>query len=255
VLDNFKPAPPKRPNNPNTTPVSDQDVLASFGADSTPSGAANNAPETPKSPEQDTQQKEPAKFRVKTSQPSNKKRNIIIIGVIVGLLAVLAGGYWWTHKNQAVTASQPTTVVAVKKVEKPKIYSPLTGVEVATPKSLKKVEVIKSREDAEKKIKTDLLLKNFGDLKGAKVEIEKPANEQGHLFAQIHKDEIINAVKEQTRLDIETEFLLTKDGESIKTVGEHEIEVKIGDRSVTFTLSVKSAGEAPKTEHKTSKKK
>jgi large subunit ribosomal protein L9 len=39
-------------------------------------------------------------------------------------------------------------------------------VEVATPKSLKKVEVIKSREDAEKKIKTDLLLKNFGDLKG-----------------------------------------------------------------------------------------
>jgi large subunit ribosomal protein L9 len=128
-------------------------------------------------------------------------------------------------------------------------------VEVATPKSLKKVEVIKSREDAEKKIKTDLLLKNFGDLKGAKVEIEKPANEQGHLFAQIHKDEIINAVKEQTRLDIEAEFLLTKDGESIKTVGEHEIEVKIGDRSVTFTLSVKSAGEAPKTEHKTSKKK
>lgn len=132
MLDNFKPAPPKRPNNPNTTPVSDQDVLASFGADSTPSGTANNAPETPKSPEQDTQQKEPAKFRVKTSQPSNKKRNIIIIGVIVGLLAVLAGGYWWTHKNQAVTASQPTTVVAVKKVEKPKIYSPLTGVEVAS---------------------------------------------------------------------------------------------------------------------------
>jgi ribosomal protein L9 len=101
------------------------------------------------------------------------------------------------------------------------------------------IEVIKEREVAEKKIKTDLLLKNFGDLKGVKVEIEKPANEQGHLFAQIHKEEIIGAVKEQTRLDIETEYLITKDNEPIKTTGEHEIEVKIGDRAVKFNLLVK----------------
>lgn len=128
-------------------------------------------------------------------------------------------------------------------------------VEIATPKAVKKVEVIKEREVAEKKIKTDLLLKNFGDLKGVKVEIEKPANEQGHLFAQIHKEEIIAAVKEQTRLDIETEYLITKDNEPIKTTGEHEIEVKIGDRAVKFNLLVKNSEGEPKTERKTTKKK
>ncbi len=130
-------------------------------------------------------------------------------------------------------------------------------VEIATPKSLKRVEVVKQRETEEKKIKTDLLLKNFGDLKGVIVEIAKPANEQGHLFAQIHKDEIISAVKEQTRLDIESEYLLTKDNEPVKTIGEHEIEVKIEDRAVKFTLSVKSTGEAHKSEtkEKTSKPK
>jgi large subunit ribosomal protein L9 len=131
-------------------------------------------------------------------------------------------------------------------------------VEVATPKALQRIEILKKREVEEKKIRTDLLLKNFGDLKGITIEIQKPANEQGHLFAQIHKDEIIQAVKEQTRLDVETEYLETKDNEPIKTAGEHEIEVKVGERSIKFTLVVKNQGEPEKTEknkEKTSKPK
>lgn len=123
-------------------------------------------------------------------------------------------------------------------------------VEVATPKTLQRIEIIKKREEEEKKIRTDLLLKNFGDLKGVVVEISKTANEQGHLFAQIHKEEIIKAVKDQTRLDVETEYMNTKDGEPIKTVGEHEIEVKVGDRAVKFSLIVKNESETPKTETK-----
>ncbi len=132
MLDNFKPAAPKRPNNLNSSPVSDQDVLASFGSANADNSAPQQLPEpvvsTPDSPES----QESAKFRVKTSKPSKKKRNFIFAGIILLIVAALAAGYWWTHKKVATTANGQTTVVAIKKVEKPKIYSPLTGVEVAS---------------------------------------------------------------------------------------------------------------------------
>ncbi|HEY9584798.1 MAG TPA: 50S ribosomal protein L9 [Candidatus Paceibacterota bacterium] len=123
-------------------------------------------------------------------------------------------------------------------------------VETATSKSLKRVELIKKQEAEQKKIKQDLLLKNFGDLKGVKIDMEKVANDKGHLFAAIHAGEIVTAIKDQTRLDVEAEFIIIK--EPIKTVGEHEIEVKVEDRSVTFTLNVKGLEEKAKVEHKKS---
>ena len=132
MLDNFKPATPKRPNNPNSSPVSDQDVLASFGVESTDKKVTEQPPEPNQQQPESFEPKEPAKFRVKTSQPSNKKRNLIILGVVLFVLAAATGGYWWTHKKKATAVSGQTTVIAVKKVEKPKIYSPLTGTEVAT---------------------------------------------------------------------------------------------------------------------------
>ena len=113
--------------------------------------------------------------------------------------------------------------------------------ETATPKAVTRVELIKKQESDQKKIRQDLLLKNFADLKGVRIEMERIANDKGHLFAAIHNVEIITAIKAQTRLDVEAEFLKIK--EPIKTVGDHEIEVKIEDKTVTFTLVVKGLEE------------
>jgi large subunit ribosomal protein L9 len=127
--------------------------------------------------------------------------------------------------------------------------------ETATPNAVKRVEKIKSDETAKKQIRENLLLKNFGDLKGITVEVEKAANEEGHLFASVHKDEIVAAIKDQTRLEVEPEFLQT---EPVKTVGDHEIEVKVGDRAVSFTLKVNAEGKEkkePKTKAKFKAKK
>lgn len=114
--------------------------------------------------------------------------------------------------------------------------------ETATEKSLKRIELIKKQEAEEKKIRQDLLLKNFGDLKGIRVEMEATANDKDHLFAAIHPKEIAVAVKKQTRLDVEPEFI--KIDEPIKTVGEHQIKVKVEDREVAFVLNVKGLQEA-----------
>lgn len=115
--------------------------------------------------------------------------------------------------------------------------------ETATDKVIMRVEAELAKEAVQQKIKQDLLLKNFGDLKGIIVTMERIANKEGHLFAAIHTNEIAEAIKEQTRLDVESSFIQT---EPIKSVGEHEIEVKIGDRAVKFTLIVKGLDE----EHK-----
>lgn len=108
--------------------------------------------------------------------------------------------------------------------------------ETATPKAVKKVELVKKQEMEQKKIRQDLMLKNFDDLKGVKIEMEKTANKEGHLFAAIHQTEIATAVKEQTRLDIDPDCVVLE--KPIKAVGEHEVEVKVGERAVKFTLNI-----------------
>lgn len=111
-------------------------------------------------------------------------------------------------------------------------------VEIATAGSLKKVEGLKAVHEAEQKIQMDLLMKNLGDIKDAVVTMKEKANEKGHLFAGVHKAELIPAIKEQTRLDLAAEFIVLE--KPIKTVGEHKIEVKVGDKSAHFTLVIEA---------------
>ncbi len=110
--------------------------------------------------------------------------------------------------------------------------------EQATQKALKRVEAIQSQEAAERKIREDLLLKNLHEISGVTVEIVGKANEKGHLFKGIHKEEIVPALKEQTRLDIDAAFIQLD--KPLKEVGEHKITVKVQDKTAEFTLSIKA---------------
>lgn len=107
---------------------------------------------------------------------------------------------------------------------------------IATPANVKKVESMRSAEDSQKKVHTDLLLKNLHDIEGIRIEMTEKANEKGHLFAGIHKEELIPVIKEQTRLEILPEFILLD--KPIKEVGEHKIEVKVENTTAAFTLVV-----------------
>lgn len=130
MLDNFKPAAPKRPLNPSQNTVSDADVAASFGSTDDNTLPAPK-PITTAKPEPETAE-EPAKFKVKTSNPSHKKRNILIFAGVIAVVALAAGAYFWSTKNKDSSNTPQAAVIEEKKVEAAKIYSPLTGVEVAT---------------------------------------------------------------------------------------------------------------------------
>ena len=109
--------------------------------------------------------------------------------------------------------------------------------ESATAGALKKLETAKAVVAVEKKVQEDLLLKNLKSLDGAKIEIVEKANDKGHLFAGLHKEQIIPEIKKQTGLDVLPEFLILE--KPIKQVGEQALEVKIQDQSAKFVVVVK----------------
>jgi len=108
----------------------------------------------------------------------------------------------------------------------------------ATKSALKQLEVEKAKITAERKVQEDLLVMNIKDLDGISVEIYGKANDKGHLFAGLHKPEIVKAVKEQTKLDILEDCIDLK--EPIKQVGEFDITVSVQDKKATFKLVVKA---------------
>lgn len=108
----------------------------------------------------------------------------------------------------------------------------------ATNKNVKEVDIKKRTDLEHRKIQEDLLIMNLKELDGAKIEMMEKANEKGHLFAGIHKEQIIPEIKKQTRIDMLPEFLILE--KPIKEVGEHIISAKVADKTVKFKLVVKS---------------
>ena len=113
---------------------------------------------------------------------------------------------------------------------------PQSLAEMATEKALARLEKLKATHEAELKIQIDLLAKNLESLAHVSIELNKKANDKGHLFDSIHKDLIIEELANQAHINLLPEFIeLAK---PIKAVGEHEISVKIGDKTGSFKVVV-----------------
>ncbi len=108
--------------------------------------------------------------------------------------------------------------------------------EIATKKALERLEVKQKQAGDEKKVRDDLLMKNLNSLASTRIEITEKANEKGHLFAGIHKPEIIKAIKKQTELDVDAEHIDLE--HPIKEIGEYDIKIKVQDKDTTFKLIV-----------------
>jgi len=106
--------------------------------------------------------------------------------------------------------------------------------QIATSSALKAIEAQKIRAEQERAIQKDILEKNLESLNGARIEIERKANEKGHLFDSVDKKEISQILKDN-HLEVSPEMVeLDK---PIKEIGEHKI--KIGDKE--FILIVKAS--------------
>ncbi|MDO8492727.1 MAG: 50S ribosomal protein L9 [bacterium] len=107
---------------------------------------------------------------------------------------------------------------------------------VATKESSVKAESERQRITDLHKMQEDLLSKNLAGLAEIKVTLKEKANESGHLYSKVHAEEIAKAVKEQTGLDVQAQFIELK--EPIKAIGEHNITVTAHGKKATFVLNI-----------------
>lgn len=107
---------------------------------------------------------------------------------------------------------------------------------IATGPVMAKVQAEKERAQTEKKIQGDLLIKSLETIKGMKITMTGKANEKGHLFAGITKDMVLDAVKKETRLNLDPESITLE--KPIKEMGDHSITVSAGGKKVEFTLTI-----------------
>ena len=111
-------------------------------------------------------------------------------------------------------------------------------VEVATEESIARIEKRKSTDATTKKVHADLLMKNLEDLGGTTITLRGKANEKGHLFASIHKDEILTELKRATNLGMNPDYIILD--KPLKEVGSFEIPVVIQKHRAVFTVIVEA---------------
>lgn len=108
--------------------------------------------------------------------------------------------------------------------------------EVATKEAIARVEAKKLTDASQKKVHTDLLLKNLEALSGVTVTLCGKANEKGHLFASIHKEDVLAELKRATHLDMHPDYVILD--RPLKELGTYEIPVVIEKKRATFTVVV-----------------
>ncbi len=108
--------------------------------------------------------------------------------------------------------------------------------EMATPEALSSLEKIKKVALIEKEIQHDLLRKNLKELEGVTVKIVRPANEKGHLFSSIHREDILLALKKDHHIEMASESLVME--RPLKELGVFTLNVETAGQKATFTVLV-----------------
>ena len=108
---------------------------------------------------------------------------------------------------------------------------------VATPETVKKIEEGKKSTEGVRKAWETEARKKINEAIDAGLSMNVKANEDGGLFSGIKKEEILKLIKDKTGLNFSPEDLLLD--KPIKQTGEHDLEVKIGDKTVKLKLEVR----------------
>ena len=115
---------------------------------------------------------------------------------------------------------------------------PRKQAEIATASALKRVEKEVKQAVDDKRVQEILLAKDLEKLSSLIIEVKEKANDKGHLFAGIRKEELIEKIKAQTNLTILAEHVLME--KPIKEVGEFVIPLKVGDKRGSVKLVVEA---------------
>ncbi len=110
----------------------------------------------------------------------------------------------------------------------------------ATPEIIKEHQEMMAQKEAEEKAELARLQELAKRLDKLEIVIKKKLGQNGHLFGAVTKEEIAEALKSQHNIEIDKKHITDK--KAIKTVGEHEVDLKLG-HGIHATLHVDVEGE------------
>jgi len=102
-----------------------------------------------------------------------------------------------------------------------------------------RIDILKSKHQGELKVQEELMSKNIESLDKLTLTIFGKANDKGHLFAGLHRDEIARELASQAHIHVDPSSIVLE--HPIKEVGESVIAVKSGSRTAKFKLIIKAA--------------
>lgn len=108
--------------------------------------------------------------------------------------------------------------------------------ERATPERIKHVEELKLGQFEEGQVQADLLEKNLKTLSKIQLEITEKANNKGHLFKGITPEIIVGELQNQVHIELPADVIVLE--KSIKEIGEHTIDVVVGESKTSFKLVI-----------------
>lgn len=108
--------------------------------------------------------------------------------------------------------------------------------EMATPEKLKALKFEEKKRAENAKTQEEEWKKNAATLKEAKITVRADANEQGHLYKQLPVATIVERIKREVGVSVESDAVVLSG--PIKSVGKTEIQIKLGTKLVPVQVFV-----------------
>ncbi len=109
----------------------------------------------------------------------------------------------------------------------------------ATPEIIEEHKKMMAQKEAEEKAELQRLQELAKKLDKLEIVVKKKVGENGHLFGAVTKEEIAEALKAEHGIEIDKKHITDK--KVIKSVGEHEVDLKLG-HGIHATLHVDVEG-------------
>ena len=115
---------------------------------------------------------------------------------------------------------------------------PSRAAEAATDSTISRYTKLRELEVAARTALEEEVFAKLDSLADTTYEITAKANELGHLFASVHKDEIIAAIKEKSGITLDPSYIQLD--AALKQVGTFEVPLKVRDVTKNISVEVKA---------------
>ena len=99
---------------------------------------------------------------------------------------------------------------------------------------LKRVEILKKQYEQSEKRRQTQVATAINQLADQLITIEVKTNEQGHLFEGIHQTAIAAAIKAETKIELDPNWIKLE--RPIKIIGDYDLTVEMGETKSQFKL-------------------